>query len=271
MSKQSLKRGFTLLEVLFAALAFTVVVGALYSVLHGALRLRESASAPFIEGIPRHYARAVLERDLSNILIGSGIMAGPVLSEKLEETGVRRDRLEIYTASGSLNSIDPWGEMQKVEYTLLETERLEETQGYDLTRVVTRNLLAEVEEEPELERLLPGVQSLTFAFFDGEEWQESWDSTATEGGDETVEEPVLLAVRVSVGFAPSLESARVSPPLELVVPIVAQAPASESEEEEAEAGGEETGGGALDGGSQAGGGGGKDSGTLSDSGGGEGR
>ncbi len=258
MNRHSSNRGFTLLEVLFAALAFTVVVGALYSVLHGALRLRESASAPFTEGIPRNYALAVLERDLSNILVGSEILAGPVLGEKLQETSERRDRLEIYTASGSLDSFDPWGDVQKVEYTLEETEEGEMLQGYDLTRVTTRNLLAEVEEEPVFERLLPGVRSLTFAFFDGEEWQESWDSTATEGeeeaaaGEAIVEEPVLLAIRVSIGFAPSLESERVSPPLELIVPVVAQAPVNETEDEETGAEGGATGG---EGGATGGGGG----------------
>ena len=71
-------------------------------------------------------------------------------------------------------------------------------------------------------------------------------------GEAIVEEPVLLAIRVSIGFAPSLESERVSPPLELIVPVVAQAPVNETEDEETGAEGGATGG---EGGATGGGGG----------------
>ncbi|KPL09037.1 hypothetical protein AMJ85_07340, partial [candidate division BRC1 bacterium SM23_51] len=179
--------GFTLLEVLVAAAMFAVIVGALYSVFYGALRLRENSYLAFEKNLPKDYVVEIIKRDLANVATPAGILAGAMIGEKEEQGELRFDRLEIHTASGMVNDTEPWGDIQKIEYSLEQpAERREDREeratpeSYDLVRAVTRNLLASTTEEPETQRLLQGVQSLAFRYYDGQDWQDSWDSTTRE-------------------------------------------------------------------------------------------
>ena len=205
--------GFTLLEVLVASVIFTTVIGSLYFLFHGSLKLREKSFEAMEKELPKSYFITILKRDLVNMAAPAGVLAGPMLGEKEEKGGSRRDRLEFYTTSGVINDTRPWGEIHKVVYELLEPETSGNSAGYDLARAVTRNLLSSVIEEPEETRMLHGITSLAFSFFDGEQWLDSWDSTTTEN-----KAPGAVKIRIEFVNEEPLRAA--IQPLEIVCEIV---------------------------------------------------
>jgi type II secretion system protein J len=215
-------RGFTLLEVLVATAIFVVLVGALYSLLYGALRLREKAYEVTEAGLPKDYVALLIKRDLANIAAPVALLAGPMIGEKDEQGEQRLDRLELHTTSGIVNDTDPWGDVQKVEYYIAQAREYGESEGNELVRAVTRNLLASTMEEPEEEWLLSGVQSLEFAYYDGEYWQDVWDST-------TQENETPLAVRMHMEFVPPEEGERERRPIDLICEIVTKAVTEEEQ------------------------------------------
>src|SRR5205085_9785318 len=97
--------------------------------------------------------------------------------------------------------------------------------GKDLVRVITRNLLpAIVEEEPPRQWLMGGVQGVTFNYYDGAQWRDSWDSTMpdpttglTNNLPQAIKAQIQLATRQSGNGAPAAS------PIELDVPIDVQA------------------------------------------------
>lgn len=236
-------RGFTLLECLAATAMFAVLMGAMYSVFHGALRLRENAYETFEADLPRDYVVAMIKNDLASTVAPVGLLAGAMIGEKQEMGGFHLDRLEIHTASGTVNDADPWGDIQNVQYYLEQPQdptQQTNANSYDLVRAVTRNLLASTEEEPQQERLLRGVRGLEFLYYDGEDWQDSWDSTTQEN-----ETPSAVSVRID--FLPAQLGERATAPIHIVVPLVTKAVQTEQEQD-----GETTG---ADGGAPPGGGG----------------
>lgn len=210
------RHAFTLLEVLAATAISAVLLGSLYSVFHGVLRLRQSTFNTLESSLPRAYIGSILERDLKGMAAPVGILAGAVLGEKDESEGFRRDRLEFFTSSGIIKEQDPWGDLQKIEYYLEETlVKEKEGNGLDLIRAVTRNLLASVVEEPDEQRLLSGIRSFEITYYDGESWLDSWDSTV-------VENEAPGAVRIHVDFTSAETDKQDRTPLELVCEIPAK-------------------------------------------------
>jgi type II secretion system protein J len=207
--------GFTLIEVLVATAIMTVLIGSLYAVFRGVLKLRQKTFEAVEAELPKSFITTIMKRDIVDMAAPVGILAGPVLGEKDETKGSRDDRLEFFTSSGVVNKDDPWGDVQKVAYYLVEPETSDDSKGYDLVRAVTRNLLAAVVEEPEEQRLLSGVRSLEFAYFDGQYWQDSWDST-------TVQNKPPSAVKVQIDFVPPEPGERENPPVELMCEIAAE-------------------------------------------------
>ncbi|MBN1903322.1 prepilin-type N-terminal cleavage/methylation domain-containing protein [Candidatus Sumerlaeota bacterium] len=210
------RRGFTLLEILASTFISAILLSSLYTVFHGALKLREKTYAQLESGLPGSYIGMILRRDIVNMAPPTGILAGAVIGETNEVEGYRQDRMEFFATSGIINKDDPWGDILKVEYFLQETEEeLEEQEGLNLVRGVTRNLLSPIAEEPEETILLEGVQSLEITYFDGATWQDSWDSTV-------VENEAPRAVRIRMDFAPIKERESVKAPLEFTFEISTQ-------------------------------------------------
>lgn len=206
------RAGFTLLELLLAAAIFSVLFLALYGVFSGAQRLRETTYAAVETGLPKAFIATLLKRDLTSIMPPVGTLAGQFIGEKDEEGSLRVDTLEFFAASAIVSDAQPWGDIQKVEYYLAEAET-GMSDGGDFVRAITRNLLPSTEEDPVEERLLHGVQALEFGYYDGEEWQESWDSTTQEN-----EMPEALRMRIEFAAPESGEPA--APPMELLCEVV---------------------------------------------------
>jgi len=203
--------GFTLLEVLAAMAVFAVILAALYSTLHTAMRARERTFQRIEAAVPNHYAEEIMKRDLACAVNPNGILASAFLGQSQTQGDARLDALEFYTASNALDEEEPWGDIQKIDYSLQEPEE-QDAAGWDLIRSVTRNLLPLNEEEPEDQRLLRGVRSLGFQYYASQAWNDAWDSTAQ---DNTAPEAVLARI----DFQPRALDGQTPEPLEFIVPI----------------------------------------------------
>lgn len=209
--------GFTLIEVLLAVLIFAIVLGAINSVFYAALRLRNKTSEMLDKSLPLEQALVIIKRDLANIVAGNGALSGQLQSvPNGTNVMVGASGPIFYTSSAVIDPILPFGEVQKVSYALLPSTNL--YQGRDLARLVSRNILSTAGEPPIEQRLVEGVDAINFSYYDGSIWRETWDST--------VEETKLpRAIKMQLQLSPDRANGMtaVKAPVEIVVPIMAQA------------------------------------------------
>ncbi len=229
----SRRAGFTLLELLVSSVMVAVLVSSLYGIFRGAHNMQKTTTDMLEAGRPLADLERPFRIDIEDCLAPVGLLAGPLLGEKNEQSGARHDTLELYTTSARVIDSSPWGEICKVDYAL---EQMESTANQDagltLVRTVTRNLLASSDSTPVAITLIEGVQSLAFAYYDGETWQDSWDATS-------VSSVMPTAIRVDIAFVPPRAGERLRPPLSWVFEVPAR-PASTST---AQSGGAQAGGG----------------------------
>jgi type II secretion system protein J len=229
---QRRSRAFTLLEVLLAVAIFSLVLVAIHMVFYGAIRLRNITTEAVESKLPLQQALSIIKRDLANVVLPgenlfgqlqttatSGALSGQETSLlPLASSVPGQSSPAFYTASGILNDAAPWGEVARVQFFLADSTN--DTPGKDLFRSVTRNLLPTLQDEPENQFLLSGLESLFFFFFDGTQWREYWDSTAEPG-------KLPLAIKVELLLSHEQTGHAQRKPLELIVPLMAQAATNE--------------------------------------------
>lgn len=207
---------FTLIELLIATSIFATVFLAINTVFYGAMRLHTSTTRYVEEAQPVNRAAVFLKRDLQNILApgGTSSLSGEFISGIISNVVADPlSSLEFYTSTGVRSEERPWGDIQRVGYTLMNPTNRTGPEGRDLVRVVTRNLLPPgVVELPEEQRLLSGVERLEFYFYDGTGWIDYWDSTVNELA-------LPKAVKVRLEMAADPDTRRVKPLIQFVVPI----------------------------------------------------
>ena len=212
-------RAFTLIEVMVAILIAAVVLASLNSFFAGAMRLRSRVTETAEQDLPVEFAVATMKKDLRGI-VPPGTLAGAMASDVAAVGMTQPAALEIYTTTGVLRDDVPWADVQKIDYYLqTSTNKLVAT-GRDLIRGVTRNLLASTPETPSPQPLLQGVDSLTFAFYDGTNWNTSWSATLSN---------TPVAIRVNINFAPPPGGGHLTPPVEFVEPVVIEALTNETD------------------------------------------
>jgi hypothetical protein len=120
---------------------------------------------------------------------------------------------DFYTSGGELDGVVPWGNMQKVDYLLAAPTNGYRGPGRDLIRAVTRNLLSLTQppSPDEQHAILSGVQTVTFLYYDGAQWDPSWDTTQQTN--------LPLAIKVQIQMVQTPGTRGLPAPLELVVPI----------------------------------------------------
>jgi general secretion pathway protein J len=214
---------FTLVEVLLAIAILGMVMVAVHSVFHAALQLRNKADEAFTEAIPLQHALATIKNDLINIALPGGTLSGSLQTSPTTDSSMSLTHdgeqcgPTFYTTTGTLSDLQPWSEMRKVTYYLMQPTN--DSNGLDLVRSVTRNLLPVNEEEYSDQRLMSGVNQLTFQFYDGTSWQDDWDSTGASSSTTTTStNPLPTGVRVQLTL---INKAGVIDrnPIEMVIPV----------------------------------------------------
>ncbi len=213
------KGGFTLVELMLAMGVCAIVLAAINGVFFGALRLREATIRAVDESEPAQLALATMRNDLQSAMspTTNGVMTGDFRVGDITSAAMNQNvSIELYTTTGALHENEPWGDVQCVTYELRPAVGGAGNQGQDLVRSVTRNLLATITPVPEDQWMLGRVQSLTFDCYDGTQWRNSWDTTASDTN-------LPIAVRVTIqlaGEGPGDPRAR--EPIVLTVPIDSQ-------------------------------------------------
>jgi type II secretion system protein J len=204
---------FTLLELLLSIMIISIVLVAINGVFFTALHLRDATTNAIEASLPIEEALQVMQNDLANLVASTnGVIIGPLQTTTL--TNALPDQIgpDFYTSGGELDGMVPWGDVQKIDYLLSTPTNGVRRPGRDLVRAVTRNLLplTQPPQPDEKHAILSGVQSLTFLYYDGTQWDPNWDTT------QQTNLPQAIKVQIQMAVAPGYAAAA---PLELVVPV----------------------------------------------------
>ena len=194
------------------------------TVFFSALQLRNRTAQTFDQILPLQHAIAVLKRDLAATLPPGGTLVGEFQTTpsadassalNLFANGQQVSPL-IYTASGMIDESTPFADVQKVAYYLIEpTNSI--TPGRDLVRIVSRNLLPTTTEVATSQWLMGGIEQMNFQYFDGTSWTATWDSTTSSNL------PSAIKIQIALATEANQENSYIQSPIEMVVPVVAQA------------------------------------------------
>ncbi len=205
---------FTLIEILIAMSVCAIVLVAVNTVFYTAVHLRNTTTDALERSLPIEQALASIQHDLANLVYATnGTFFGPLQTDNPTNSLPGQVGPDFYTSTAQLDGIVPWGNVQKIDYALTApTNRT--GNGQDLVRAITRNLLPVTQPElpEEKQVLLSGVQSVTFLFFDGMQWQTIWDTT------QQTNLPTAIKVQIQMA-AQNNGLAAQNQPLELVVPM----------------------------------------------------
>ncbi len=210
--------GFTLVEILIASSIMAIVLVSIHAVFFGALRLRERTLDAIESSLPVEEALQTMQRDLANIVVSAngtnGSLFGPLQTTSPTNALPGQVGPDFYTSGGELDGMQTWGNVERIDYLLTAPTNGTGGPGQDLVRAITRNLLPvnQPAQPDEKHTLLSGVQSLTFLYYDGTQWDTAWDTTQQTN--------LPLAIKVQIQMAarnPGVMT--LNPPLELVVPM----------------------------------------------------
>ena len=223
--QRSFVRAFTLIELLRARVLVGLVLAAVSSVFFGAFGLRQRTQALVDEGLPIQHALDVIRRDLAGLVQPGGIMTSNLITDASSLTAVSGQRVSppLYTGTGTINDFAPWADIQCVTYYLRPPTNRVANGGFDLFRMLNRNLLPVNTDMPEEQWLMTGVERMEFSYYDGTQWKLTWNST----NDATV---LPKAVKVDIQLAPPVEvaasgvrrntSRQAHPKIELISPVI---------------------------------------------------
>ena len=220
------------MEVMFATMAFALILLVMQMTFSGALGLRNRMQKRVDQHSALTQAMSIMKRDLENMIVTGGLMAEGIFCGEMGSPDMPNDQLEFYSTTAVVSDQLPWGDVQKVGYLLgvAPMQTVTTNLGQALMRMSLNTLPLEANEEPPVETLmLDNVRSLQFEFFDGLQWLQTWDSTVNEPA-------VPLAVRAMVEVFtdnpnPTGRQTRI---WEVLVPILTIKPPSEEEEGEEE-------------------------------------
>jgi type II secretion system protein J len=172
---RSRRRGFSLIELTLAMTIVVILSLTMYKAMSFALLARHNATAAVDRMRGANIATEVLSQDLQSVLPPTGIFAGAFMGTKVAGPSGRADTVEFYCIGHDAAQDDqPMGEgIRRVDFTL----RTDVTPPV-LVRQVSRNLLPTVAPPPEEEIVCRNVRAFTIQYYDGQVWQDDWDSTS---------------------------------------------------------------------------------------------
>lgn len=192
-------RAFTLIEMILAVGITAIVLLSVSAILFTALHLRGATQDLVDAELPLDQTGTLLKRDLQCAMspTTNGIFTGDFKVGNVSSPGIGQPvAIEMYTATGALSDKQPWGDVQKVTYELRNP--VNPTQpGKDLVRSVTRNILATATVDVEDQWLMGGVADLRISCFDGNQWQQTWDTTNPTSSDTNLPQAVRVEIQLS--------------------------------------------------------------------------
>lgn len=209
------RSAFTLLEVMLAVVVFSIVLTAIHGVYYAAFKLRNKTTEAIEAALPRRQILTLIRRDIENLVPNGGTISGEFQSASVATTETGQVSPAFHTTTGAVNDSTPWPDVQQVVYLLVNSTNRDG--GRDLIRSVTRNPLPAITAEPVQQWLASSVKDLTFSFYDGTQWRDTWDSTSDTP-------PLPTAIKVQLEFVPADDQASRSRPLkdivEMIVPLL---------------------------------------------------
>jgi hypothetical protein len=138
--------------------------------------------------------------------------------------------LRLNTTTGRINE-DKFGpELQQVEYYITADSDAPDQKYGVLKRSINRTLLGTLDEPDGEETILSGVESMEVGFFDGSQWQETWDTSSSgtssasssTSSTSSTEPAVPHAIRVRLVLAPDARPGTTRRMIEVLVPWTTQ-------------------------------------------------
>ena len=177
---------------LLLALGITVIItGIVASTMYTAFRAKASAEAALKKAQEVDPISEMMARDFANAVPPTGVFAGQFLSDAAN--------LSFYAAGGDTRSAVP-GDIHQVEYFISQDPN---TPANTLVRRVTTNLTpADGNTTPPEELICRNVTEFTLSYFDGTNWNDTWDSTAHQDASGLDTGPVAVMVSFKMGATP---------------------------------------------------------------------
>jgi hypothetical protein len=202
------------MEVLLASFAAAILLAAMYGLFGRAVKLRDQATERTRDARVRARAISVLRNDLLNAhLVGAEMSGGFKGEQTAPNTSRFPGYLRFTTATGRDTAESLYGDTQEVEYYIDTDPESANPEAGVLVRTIDRVLLAETREITKQELLMRSVQAMDVEFYDGSEWQTSWETNET-----ATELPKAVRVTIHPYLDTTDPKARTTPPLELLVP-----------------------------------------------------
>jgi len=232
--KPNVSSAFTLLELLVGVMMIATVLAAISGTFFSSMKLRRSTEAAVQQSQTLQNAIRQIKADLNAITIPStnivsidsaflntlGEEAPMTLSGEMVSGTVEAAQgsvgFQFYTASGIIDTNLPFGDMQRVSYTTRAPIDRYSTNGLELIRTVNRNLLSSTIYDRHEQILLDGIQTLSWAFYDGSAWVDYWDSTS-------MDPRMPSAIRMGITLLPR-GAAEAERNLQVIVPVTVELP-----------------------------------------------
>jgi type II secretory pathway component PulJ len=177
---------FTLIELVVALGMVAILAGSLFVSMKLAFGAKASAEKAIEPSRTAELAMEFVRNDLENALAPHDpstytspfqYLTGTFEGTDNTASGVDAADLTFYTTADMKDHLTANGEIKEVELTLEvptgSTQRC-------LVRKCSRNLLSETTVTPDEEILCRNVTGFTVRYFDGSNWDTSWDSTAED-------------------------------------------------------------------------------------------
>lgn len=209
--------GFTLLELLVAAAAASLVLICVYGLFAASVKKRDRAVE--LNRNTRLQARAVgiLREDLNNAMISGGILASSLQGDATSTQGGSSfpGYLKFTTTTGKDTTDEQYGDVQQVEYYIVPDTTGTMPGSGTLVRVITRDLLNTQTGTPAVvhqQNILQGVSSFEVSFYDGATWQTTWtisgsNSASTSGSSSATTSGSAATTSGSNAATPALPEA----------------------------------------------------------------
>jgi type II secretion system protein J len=164
--------GFTLLELLVALVISGILAFSLFSSLYIAFKAQENSKADVAPVGSIDMAWDLIRADIQAAQPPNGVLEGPFEGTQTGSGSGETDTLDFYTNGYAPPHQTGNGEIKHVILTLEQR-----SDGNCLVRQVVPNLLSQQTPVPDEEVICRNVTTFALQYFDGEQWQTSWDST----------------------------------------------------------------------------------------------